>query len=122
MDEKNIDIKNTFSTLINEELPEMTQEEAIKNYREDNTIAIPKKGAEDSEDNTEESEHLKRIKKELLASLERVKVLAKKIFGEETIKSKKITEKEKKSKQQTKEKVQDKEEKNIEKDENIKER
>ena len=121
MDEKNIDIKNTFSTLINEELPEMTQEEAIKNYREDNTIAIPKKGAEDSEDNTEESEHLKRIKKELLASLERVKVLAKKIFGEETIKSKKSNEKEK-TKQQTKEKAQNKKEKNIEKDENIKER
>lgn len=85
---KNASIKSTFSNLIKEEMPEMSQEEAIKNYRENDTIVPIKKAKkeEDSDDNTEESEHLKRVKEELLASLERVKKLAKKIFSEEKIK------------------------------------
>lgn len=81
-------VKSTFSKLIKEEMPEMSQEEAIKNYRENDTIVAIKKSKKDegNEDNTEESEHLKRIKQELLASLERVKQLAKKIFSEENVK------------------------------------
>ena len=85
---KEASVRSTFSNLIKEEMPEMSQEEAIKNYRENDTIA-PIKNAKkdgDNEDNTEESEHLKRIKQELLASLDRVKQLAKKIFSEEKIK------------------------------------
>ena len=85
---KDESVRSTFSKLIKEEMPEMSQEEAIKNYRENDTIAPIKntKKDGDNEDNTEESEHLKRIKEELLASLERVKKLAKKIFSEEKIK------------------------------------
>ena len=69
--ESNINIKTTFSNLIKEEIPEMSQEDAIKNYRENDTIAPIKNSKKDSDndDNTEESEHLKRIKQELLASL-----------------------------------------------------
>ena len=83
---KCINIKNTFANLIKEEIPEMSQEEAIKNYKENDTIA-PIKNDTDSDDDTEESEHLKRVKQELLASLERVKQLAKKIFTEEKVKN-----------------------------------
>lgn len=94
-------IRSTFSSLIKEEIPEMTQEEAIKNYRENDTIApIKNSKKEDSEDNTEESEHLKRIKQELLASLDRVKKLAKKIYSEEKIKNN-IKVKERVGKQQS---------------------
>ena len=91
--EKNEEVKDgsvreIFSNLIKEEVPELSQEEAIKNYRENDTIAPIKKSKKDgdNDDNTEESEHLKRIKQELLASLERVKQLAKKIFSEEKVK------------------------------------
>lgn len=88
-EEKNTSIKSTFSNLIKEEIPEMSQEDAIKNYREDDTIALIKKNKKsgDSDDNTEESDHLKRIKQELLASLERVKQLARKLYGEERVKA-----------------------------------
>lgn len=90
MDEniKERSVKTTFSNLIKDEIPEMSQEDAIKNYRENDTIAPIKNSKNaDSEDNTEESEHLKRIKQELLESLERVKKLAKKLYSEEKIKS-----------------------------------
>lgn len=103
MEEKNIKIKQTFSNLIKEEMPEMSQEEAIKNYREDGTIRPINntKKDNDSDDNIEESEHLKRIKQELLASLERVKQLAKKLYSEEKNKSR-LKVKERVGKQQTK--------------------
>ena len=84
--EKNIDIKNTMAKMLKEEKPEMTQEEAIMSYKENNQTTS-KNSSDD--DNTEESEHLKRIKQELLASLERVKQLAKKIYGEDRNKLKK---------------------------------
>ena len=85
MEEKNIKMRQTFSNLIKEEVPEMSQEEAIKNYRENDTIQLIKKVKKesDSDDNIEESEHLKRIKQELLESLERVKKLAKNLFSDE---------------------------------------
>ena len=84
-----IKIKETFGNMLKEDLPEMSQEEAIKNYRADDTIGIPnRKNSEDTEDNTEEAEHLNRIKKELLASLERVKKLAQQLFAEKQVQSK----------------------------------
>ena len=88
-----IKIKETFSNILKEDMPEMSQEEAIKNYKEDNTITVlNKKNSSDTEDNTEdnteETEHLNRIKLELLASLERVKKLAQRLFGEEKVQSK----------------------------------
>jgi hypothetical protein len=84
-EESNIDIKGTLSKFIKEDEPELSQEEAIMKFGE---IKQKKSGASDGEDSqngeaTEEQEHLKRVKKELLASLERVKVLAKRIYGEE---------------------------------------
>lgn len=101
--DKNIDMKTTFSNLIKEEMPEMSQEDAIKNYRENDTIAPIKKSKKDgdSDENTEESEHLKRIKQELLASLERVKQLAKKLYSEDKNRTS-IKVKEKAGKQQSK--------------------
>ena len=95
-----MDFKTTFSNMVREEVPEMTQEEAIKNYKEDDTIQLMNKKNADSDDNVEESEHLKRIKEELLASLERVKKLAKKIFTEEKVKAN-LKVKEKSGKQQS---------------------
>lgn len=99
----NIKIKETFSNMMREDVPEMTQEEAIMNYREDDTIDDTRKKVSTDEDNTEESEHLKRVKKELLESLERVKKLAKKIYGESNSK-KKINVKEDNTKQVSKKK------------------
>lgn len=101
--DKNIDMKTTFSNLIKEEVPEMSQEDAIKNYRENDTIAPIKKSKKDgeSDENTEESEHLKRIKQELIASLERVKQLAKRLYSEDKNRTS-IKVKEKAGKQQSK--------------------
>lgn len=123
---KNASIKSTFSNLIKEEIPEMSQEDAIKNYRENDTIVGIKKSKKDgeSEDNIEESEHLKRIKQELLASLERVKQLAKKIFSEEKVKAN-LKVKEKSGKQQGGKGISkkvDTTEKEVHKEENEKER
>ena len=84
-EENNIEIRKTFSNIIKEEAPEMTQEETIMKYQEPNTIKNKKNSTgNNSDETTEEEEHLNRIKKELLASLERVKQLAKRIYGENT--------------------------------------
>lgn len=94
-DEKKIDIKGTLESFIEEEKPELSQEEAIKAYKGEN---IRKKktsnsGDDDTDEENEDEEHLKRLKKELLESLERVNVLAKKIFEEkETLKNIKVKE------------------------------
>ena len=74
-DEKLIDIKGTLKQLVEADEPELSQEEAIAKYEENK-----KKYSGDSTDTTEEQEHLKRIKKELLASLERVKKLEEQLF------------------------------------------
>ena len=80
-EENNIEVVKTISNIIKDELPEMTQEEAIMKYEDPNIIKKKKNSGGDSEE-TEEEEHLNRIKKELLASLERVKQLAKRLYGE----------------------------------------
>ena len=67
-DEKLIDIKGTLKQLVE-------ADEAIAKYEENK-----KKYSGESTDTTEEQEHLKRIKKELLASLERVKKLEEQLF------------------------------------------
>ena len=78
-----MDIKGTISDLFKTEEAQLSQEEAIKNYNEDNLIKKKKNASEDDEAAyNEEIEHLERVKKELLASLERVKRLEEKIFGE----------------------------------------
>lgn len=74
-----IDIKGTISEFLKPDEPEMSQEEAIMKYTE-------KKSATDNdEDMSEEQEHLERVKKELLASLERVKMLEKIIFSDKDV-------------------------------------
>ena len=74
-----LDFKGTMKEIFEEEKPEMSQEEAIKAYKETKT----KKGSSNDDDqNSEETEHLKRVKEELLKSLKRVDVLEQKIFGD----------------------------------------
>ena len=102
--EKLIDIKGTLEDFIEEEKPELSQEEAIKAYKEGDIIKYPKnkKGAQDEEDENEDDEHLKRIKKALLESLKRVDTMEKKIFeekGKENIKNIKVKSKSQKSKE-----------------------
>lgn len=84
--EKIIDIKGTFEEFIEEEKPELSQEEAIKAYREGDIIEYPKnkKNDSDEDEENEDDEHLKRIKKALLESLKRVDIMEKKIFEEKS--------------------------------------
>lgn len=84
--EKNIlDFKSTMEAFIEEEKPEVSQEEAIRAYKGEN-IKLNKKNKKisnsEEDEEAEDEEHLKRLKKELLESLERVNVLARKIFEE----------------------------------------
>lgn len=83
--EKIIDFKETFKDLIEEPKPELSQEDAIRQYKDEASIASSLKKKKVSSDNSEENEdeeHLKRVKKELLDSLARVKELEKNIFKE----------------------------------------
>ena len=78
-----VDIKGTMSDLFKTEEAQLSQEDAIKNYKDEYLIKKKKGTSEDDESAyNEEIEHLERVKKELLASLERVKKLEEKIFGE----------------------------------------
>lgn len=85
-EEKVIDLKETLADFVKVDLPELSQEEAIKAYRADDTIRVQKKkktaSNNEDEDENEDDEHLRRVKKELLDSLARVDALAKKIFDE----------------------------------------
>ena len=89
-EEKIIDFKGTLEQFIKPDEPEMSQEEAIMKFGE-------KKKASSEEDSTEEQEHLKRVKQELLASLERVKKLEKQIYSEKDFDEKKKLKVEKSS-------------------------
>lgn len=103
--EKIIDIKGTIEGFIEEEKPELSQEEAIKSYKKGDIIEYPGKKKKTEEDEAEEEEHIKRVKKELLESLKRVDMLEKKIFEEKdkdkikNIKVKSETHKDKKREQ-----------------------
>lgn len=105
--EKIIDLKGTLEDFIEEEKPELSQEEAIKAYKEGDIIKYPTKGKKSSEeeDENEDDEHLKRIKKALLESLKRVDTMEKKIFEEkdkENLKNIKVKSDSQKSKEKTK--------------------
>ena len=82
-EEKLIDIKGSIESLVEGELPELSQEEAIKAYKEGpKKPKKRKKASSDEDDETEDDDHLKRLKQELLASLERVNKLARQLFGD----------------------------------------
>ena len=118
--EKIIDIKGTFEDFIEEEKPELSQEEAIEAYKKGDVIEYPNKKKKEEDDEAEDDEHLKRVKKELLESLKRVDILEKKIFEEKdkdkmkNIKVKSRSQKEKNREQvieQMRQKMQDDDEK-----------
>ena len=74
--------------------------------------------ASEDEDENEDDEHLKRVKQELLASLERVDKLAKKLFeekGKESIKGIKSRTEISKDREQIMEKMREKVQENREK-------
>ncbi len=79
-EEKLVDVKGVLENFIKEEPPQLSQEEAIMQYKENVDVNKKRKGNADEEN--EDDEHLKRIKKALLESLERVNALAKKLFEE----------------------------------------
>lgn len=83
-------IREVFIKLIDEEPKELGQEEAIKNYSESPIKkSVNASSSEDeSSENQEEIQHLKRVKEELLASLKRVEDLSKKIFTDKELKLK----------------------------------
>ena len=82
-EDKLIDVIETIQNFMEDTMPEMSQEEAIKNYQSNDTISYKKrKKQEDNDDETEDEAHLRRLKAELLASLERVNKLAKQLFGD----------------------------------------
>lgn len=74
-DEKLIDIKGTFKQFIEEDKIELSPEEEIMKYEEKKN-----KKSDNDNDTTENEEHLKRIKQELLASLKRVEKLEEQLF------------------------------------------
>ena len=80
-EEKLIDIKGTLEQFVKADEPELSQEEAIMRFGEPKKKKNNNSDADDSTDDiSEELEHLRRIKKELLASLERVKKLEEQLF------------------------------------------
>lgn len=87
-------LKGTIESFLETDVPELQQEDAIKLYKDENSnYSIKKKKNSDEEDENEDDEHLKRVKRELLESLERVKTLEKNIFSEKAkIKGLKIKE------------------------------
>lgn len=78
-EEKLIDIKGALKQLVETDEPEISQEEAIMKFGEPKSKKN-NNGSDDEEDVTEELEHLRRIKKELLASLKRVEKLEEQLF------------------------------------------
>ena len=88
-EEKTIDIKGTLDQFLNTPAPELPQEEAIRKYQEPIT-AKRRSGGGDATDTSEEDEHLKRVKAELLASLERVKKLEQQLYGQKEKSNEKI--------------------------------
>lgn len=106
-EEKLTDLKGTFESLIEGENGELSQEDAIKAYKGEGPQKPKKRkksSSDEDDDDILDEEHLKRLKQELLASLEKVNKLAKKLFGEKEFKNvKNLKVKEKYSKTQEKE-------------------
>lgn len=87
-EEKLIDLKGTLEKFVEPDEPEMTQEEAIIKYEENkfkknNVTSSDDSNSDDIVGNSEDAEHLARVKKELLDSLKRVEEIANKIYGKE---------------------------------------
>ena len=85
-EERIFDIRGTLEKFYKPDEPEIGQEEAIsKWYQEDYINSIKKNdfNSSDDEDNLEETQHYERIKRELLASLDRVKELESQCFAED---------------------------------------
>lgn len=101
-DEKLTDLKGTIESLVEGEVPELSQEDAIKAYREERPQRHRRRKKSSEDDDSEDDERLKRLKQELLASLEKVNKLAKQLFGEKEftkVKDLKVEEKNQKSKE-----------------------
>ena len=106
-EEKLTDLKGALESIIEGEGPELSQEDAIKAYKGENvTRHKRKKNSTSDDEDVEDDEHLKRLKQELLASLEKVNKLAKQLFGEkESLNVKKLKVKEKYEKAKENEQV-----------------
>lgn len=122
-DEKIFDLKETIENFVEAELPELSQEEAIKAFKDIdmniNQVTKKKKKNPSEDDEAEDDEHLKRLKQELLESLKRVDELAKRIFSEKektNLKNIKVKTNKDKEKiiQQMKEKIQNDQERSRE--------
>ena len=107
IEEKLTDIKGTLESFVEEEKPEISQEEEIKAYKEGPQKPKKRKKKSDDEDSDEDDEHLKRLKQELLASLEKVNKLARQLFGEKEANILKDIKLEEKRKSKVKEKKQE---------------
>lgn len=114
-DENLIDLKGTIENFIEGETPELSQEEAIKAYRDEVYISKNKRNIKNDEDDIEDDEHLKRVKQELLESIKKVDAMAKQIF-EDKENLKKIKIKDGKSNQKNYDEIMNKMRENIEKD------
>ena len=106
-EEKITDIKGTLESFVEGEKPEISQEEEIKAYEEGPQKPKKRKKPSDDEDFDEDDEPLKRLKQELLASLEKVNKLAKQLFGEKEANILKDIKLEEKRKSKEKEKKQE---------------
>ena len=106
-EEKLTDIKGTLESFVEGEKPEISQEEEIKAYKEGPQKPKKRKKKSDDEDSDEDDEYLKRLKQELLASLEKVNKLAKQLFGEKEANILKDIKLEEKRKSKEKEKKQE---------------
>ena len=84
--EDKVDIKATIKKFVEPEEPELEQKEAIMKYQEYKDKKKKNSSSDGSmEGNSEEQEHLNRVKKELLASLKRVEDMEKKVFNNDLI-------------------------------------
>ena len=80
-DEKLTDFRGCIESLVKEETPELSQEEAIMAYTE-GQLKSKKRNNFSSDDDNQDDDHLKRIKEALLESLRNVNKLEKQLFGE----------------------------------------
>ena len=84
-EEKLTDIKGSLESLVEGELPEVSQEEAIKAYRGEGPQKPKKrKKTSSNEEDDDNDDYLRKLKQELLASLEKVNRLARQLFGEKS--------------------------------------
>ena len=83
-EEKLTDIKGSLESLVEGELPEISQEEAIKAYKGEGPQKPKKRKQITSDEEDDDDDYLRKLKQELLASLEKVNRLARQLFGEKS--------------------------------------